>query len=179
MPRSIKGRHQLRLPNKLQAAMLFSCTNYPRDSCAAHTADGHRRPQRDKSPDPRNTPGGGAPPQPQPSPKSPSPRSAKPVRESDSPVKVASSKVTVNESRGRSPRELPAPRTAALVGVSWRCLIRPHRKLQHFWSARWRLGGLPRAVDGRAPYKGGHRIGRPYRVAPLIGCAHPIRSATL
>ena len=26
-------------------------------------------------------------------------------------------------------------------GVSWR-LIRPHRKLQHYWPARWRLGGL-------------------------------------
>jgi len=75
--------------------------------------------------------------------------------------------------------KLPARRTAALGYASWRRLVRPHRKLQHFRPARGRLGGLPRAVDGRAPYKGGHRIGRPYRVAPLRGCAHPIRSATL
>ena len=27
-------------------------------------------------------------------------------------------------------------------GVSWRRLIRPHRKLQHFGPARWRLGRL-------------------------------------
>ena len=26
--------------------------------------------------------------------------------------------------------------------ASWRCLVRPHRKLQHFWHARGRLGGL-------------------------------------
>ena len=38
--------------------------------------------------------------------------------------------------------KLPARRTAASVGVSWRCLVRPHRKLQHFRPARWRLGGL-------------------------------------
>ena len=44
-------------------------------------------------------------------------------------------------------------------------------------------GGEPAGWAGRAypvaPYKGGHRIGRPYRVAPLIGCAHSIRGATL
>ena len=130
----------------------------------------------------------------------------------------------------RGSGENPQITSAQDRGVSWRRLIRPHRKLQHFGPARWRLGGLgwagwprltgfarvgraglrwaavrctalhshahdvhlqhfrpargrlgglPRAVDGRAPYKGGHRIGRPYRVAPLIGCAHPIRSATL
>ena len=27
-------------------------------------------------------------------------------------------------------------------GVSWRRLVRPHRKLQYFMPARWRLGGL-------------------------------------
>ena len=42
----------------------------------------------------------------------------------------------------RGSGENPARRTAALVGASWRRLIRPHRKLQHFGPARWRLGGL-------------------------------------
>ncbi len=67
--------------------------------------------------------------------------------------------------------KLPAPRTAAPGYVSWRRPITPPRKLQHFRPARGRLGWLPRAMDGRGPSNGGHRIGRPSNVAPLLGCA--------
>ena len=67
--------------------------------------------------------------------------------------------------------ENPQITSAQDRGVSWRPPITPPRKLQHFRPARGRLGWLPRAMDGRGPSKGGHRIGRPSNVAPLLGCA--------
>ena len=67
--------------------------------------------------------------------------------------------------------KLPARRTAAPGCASWRRPITPPRKLQHFRPARGRPDWLPRAMDDRGPSKGGHRIGSPSNVAPLLGCA--------
>ena len=75
--------------------------------------------------------------------------------------------------------ENPQITSAQDRGVSWRPPITPPRKLQHFRPARGRLGWLPRAMDGRGPSKGGHRIGRLSNVAPLLGCAHRDRGVVV
>ena len=55
---------------------------------------------------------------------------------------------------GRKPSNYQRPgprRQLVLVGVSWRRLIHPYRKLQHFGPARWRLGALKGGPSYKPP----------------------------